>query len=204
MRITQVTVSYGETQSLPEYSNVKPHITLTAEIDPDDNPETITDLLWGVAREEVHAQIDNALESNGRAAKYSAEPRFQVLRTYHDRYGEPRGALPPPALVVILPNDVPTGRNDLAGISLTHTNAVGEARKLRLAYAQRVAARAATEHGAVVIDCSDGDLSKLAAALPSPEPERIKETPAPVVQVADVDDDYGDFDEDVDEDADDE
>lgn len=168
MRITQVTVSYGETQSLPEYSNVKPHITLTAEIDPDDNPETITDLLWGVAREEVHAQIDNALESNGRAAKYSAEPRFQVLRTYHDRYGEPRGALPPPALVVILPNDVPTGRNDLAGISLTHTNAVGEARKLRLAYAQRVAARAATEHGAVVIDCSDGDLSKLAAALPPP------------------------------------
>lgn len=202
MRITQVTVSYGETQSLPEYSNVKPHITLTAEIDPDDNPETITDLLWGVAREEVHAQIDNALESNGRAAKYSAEPRFQVLRTYHDRYGN-RGALPPPALVVILPNDAPIDR-DALGVSLTHTNAEGEARKLRLAYAQRVAARAAAEHGAVVIDCSDGDLSKLAAALPPPEPERIKETPAPVVRVADVDDDYGDFDEDVDEDADDE
>lgn len=202
MLITQVTVTYGETQSLPEYSNVKPSITLTAELATNDDPTEVEHQLWEWARTSVREQIDSALESNGRAAKYSAEPRYQVLRTYHDRYGN-RGALPPPALVVILPNDAPIDR-DALGVSLTHTNAEGEARKLRLAYAQRVAARAAAEHGAVVIDCSDGDLSKLAAALPPPEPERIEETPAPVVRVADVDDDYGDFDEDVDEDADDE
>lgn len=201
MRITQVTVSYGETQSLPEYSNVKPHITLTAEIAANDDPTEVEHQLWGWARDSVHALIDSALESNGRAAKYSAEPRFQVLRTYHDRYGS-RGA-PPPALVVILPNDAPTGRDEL-GVSLTHTNSEGEARKLRLAYAQRVAARAAAEYGAVVIDCSDGDLSRLAAALPSPPPPS-EETKAPAfAQVADVDDDYGDFDEDADEDSDDE
>ena len=51
MKITQVTVSYGETQSLPEYSNVKPHLSLTAEIEPQDDPTQIEFELWAWARD---------------------------------------------------------------------------------------------------------------------------------------------------------
>jgi hypothetical protein len=48
VKITQITVSYGETQSLPEYSNVKPNVTLTATLDPTDSPEQAEAALWTI------------------------------------------------------------------------------------------------------------------------------------------------------------
>ena len=167
MHITQITVSYGETQSLPEYSNVKPSLTLTATIDADDDPAVVEAQLWQLAKDSVHAQIDMALEANDRAAKYDPAPRYQIMRTYWDRYGQPRGAIEPPEIVVILPNELEL--KERLGQRLVHAG-YPESRKLRYGHALRLARESARELGASLIDCADGELMRLAAALaPSTE-----------------------------------
>lgn len=163
VNITQITVSYGETQSLPEYSNVKPSITLTATVGDGEMPEDVERSLWRHAIAAVHDQIDTALEANGKPAKYSTEPRYQIMRTYHDRYGN-KGKPEPPKIVVILPNELELDRDSLDH-RLVHAG-YGESRMLRYAHAMRLAEKAAREYeNAAVIDCADGDLSKLEAAL---------------------------------------
>lgn len=169
MKITQITVSYGETQSLPEYSNVKPNLTVTAVLDERDNPAAVEAMLWEQAKESVHAQIDAALEANDKAAKYSDEPRYQVMRTYWNQWDH-RGEEKPPQFVVILPNDV-----SLKGVAydqkLVHFGP-GESRKLRYAHALRNAQQVLAdkdEDSYTLLDCADGDLSRLAVALGVPE-----------------------------------
>lgn len=163
MNITQITVSYGETQSLPEYSNVKPSITLTATVGDGEMPEDVERTLWKHAIAAVHAQIDTALEMNGKPAKYDPAPRYQIMRTFHDRYAD-RGKSAPPKIVVILPNELELERDTLDH-RLVHAG-YGESRMLRYAHALRLAEKAAREYeNAAVINCADGDLSKLESAL---------------------------------------
>lgn len=159
MKLTQITVSYGETQSLPEYSNVKPSITLAATLDDGDDSAAVEAELWGLAKAAVHEQIDLALESCGKAAKYSTEPRYQVMRTAHDRYRRDDDPPNPPPLIVVLPNEMSLDNR------FVH---VGwpESRKLRYAHAFLIAQERAQEIGAPILDCADGDLSRLANALP--------------------------------------
>lgn len=169
MNITQITVSYGETQSLPEYSNVKPSITITATLDPGEKPETAEAELWFHAKQAVHAQIDLALEANDRAAKYDPAPRYQVMRTYNDAYGPNRDKPKVPIIVVVLPNEL--GTKERFDNRFVHAG-YHESRMLRYDHAMRVAHKAAQENDAEIIDCADGDLSRLEAALArSPEPE---------------------------------
>lgn len=175
MKITQITVSYGETQSLPEYSNVKPNLTLTAVLDEGDVPEQIERQLWHYAKEGVHAQIDLALEASGKAARYSTDPRYQVMATYRDSYSR-RGKPALPLLVVILPNELSLDDR------FVHTG-WPENRKLRYEHAQRLAAEVAVDRGAQIVDCSDGDLSTLIALLPEEKAEE-KAAPADSVYVA--------------------
>lgn len=158
MHITQITVSYGETQSLPEYSNVKPNLTITATLDAGDSPGEVEQLLWNQAKTAVREQIDLALESSGKAAKYSTDPRYQVMRTYHDAYRR-RGKPELPKIVIILPNELEL--DDRFG-----NTGWPENRKLRYEHAQRVAAESAVELGAQIVDCSGGDLRTLMALLP--------------------------------------
>ena len=167
MNITQITVSYGETQSLPEYSNVKPSPTLTAVLDEGDDPAVIEAQLWQLAKDSVHAQIDMALEANDRAAKYDPCPRYQVMRTYWDRYNRPKDEPEPPKIVVILPNELELKEH--FGQRLVHAG-YPESRKLRYGHALRVARESARELSASLIDCADGELMRLAAVLVSPEP----------------------------------
>jgi hypothetical protein len=162
MKLTQITVSYGQTQSLPEYSNVKPLISLSATIDDGDDPAEVEALLKARAKASVHEQIDDALELNGMAAKYSQEPRYQVMRTYWDSYLN-RGKPELPKLVVILPNELDPDKKSL-GTGLIHSG-YPESRKLRKLHALRVAWDSARDLGAVLIDCADGDLTPLIAAL---------------------------------------
>jgi hypothetical protein len=167
MNITQITVSYGETQSLPEYSNVKPNITITAALDEGDNPEVIEEVLWEQAKAAVHEQIDLALEANAKAAKYSTEPRFQVLRTYQGYTA--RGRIEQPKIVAILPDGMRLEKRldeRMGGASYRET------KKLRHSHALRMATEIAAEDPAcVLLDCADGDISRLEALLPPlPEP----------------------------------
>lgn len=166
MHITQITVSYGETQSLPEYSNVKPNLSLTAVLDAGDSAEAVEQALWVLAKSAVHEQIDLALEANGKAAKYSPEPRYQVLKTARaDAFD--RKAAHPSKLVVILPDGVKPQSDDYGARLVSAV--YGESRNLRYAHALRLAHEAAENYdGATMLDCSDGDLAPLAAALPKP------------------------------------
>jgi hypothetical protein len=165
LNITQITVSYGETQSLPEYSNVKPNLTITAALDEGDNPEVIEEVLWEQVKAAVHEQIDQALEGSGMAAKYSTEPRFQVQRTYQGYTA--RGKIDQPKIVVVFPNDVRLDEQlnqRLGSISYRET------RKLRYDHAMRIATKYAHDQEYELLDCSDGDISRLEALLP-PLPE---------------------------------
>lgn len=166
MKITQITVSYGETQSLPEYSNVKPNLTLTATIEPEDDPTQVEFELWAWARDSVHAQIDAALEANGKPAKYSTEPRYQVLRTYWNQWDH-RGETKPPQYVIIAPDELKLDRG-------AHSQRlIVDSRKLRSAHAQKVAAELMgdKDEGYTLLDCSDGDMSRLEKALKTNAPE---------------------------------
>lgn len=162
MRLTQITVSYGETQSLPEYSNCKPALTLTASLDETDDPVACEAALWEQARTSVHTQVDAALEANDRPAKYDPGPRYQVMRTAHERYRRPDDPPNPPKLLVILPNELNLKDNRL------HHAIYPESRNMRHAHAFRAAIKYIQDEGEDIplIDCSDGDLSKLWAVLP--------------------------------------
>lgn len=169
MQITQITVSYGETQSLPEYSNVKPSITLTAVIEEGDVPVLVEAELWQQAKESVYAQIDTALEANDKAAKYDPAPRYQVLRTYWNEWDH-RGEEKPPQYVVILPDAINPDRGAYAQ-RLVHF-ARGDSRNLRYAHALRIAEGAVADRDDgpyILLDCANGDLTALNLAIGAPE-----------------------------------
>lgn len=169
MNITQITVSYGQTQSLPEYSNVKPNLTLTAVLDEGDDPATVEALLWQHAKESVYAQIDAALEINDRAAKYSSEPRYQVMKTYWNQWDH-RGEERPPQYVIILPNEMSL-KDESYDQKLIHAAYTGESRKLRYSHALAVAQDVIrdSDENPTLLDCSNGDLTPLREALSAPE-----------------------------------
>ena len=79
MNITQVTVGWQQTQSLPSYSNIKPSLSLTAQLSDGDNVDLVIEQLRNQARGFVEAQIDDALEANEQPAKYSLDARYDVL-----------------------------------------------------------------------------------------------------------------------------
>jgi hypothetical protein len=165
MNITQITVSYGETQSLPEYSNVKPNLTITATLDAGEDVAIVEAQLWEHAKDAVHAQIDAALEANNIPAKYSTEPRFQVLKTRTSSYYD-RGAPVPPKVVAIVPDGL---KLDDRFVGAGYHGS----RKLRYGHALRMASENVDE-GYTLVDCADGDISRLLAQLPEDpaEPER--------------------------------
>ena len=58
MRITKVSVGYGETQSfVGKYGNVRPEVRFEAEVESGDTPETVTSDLFKKARTEVMRQV---------------------------------------------------------------------------------------------------------------------------------------------------
>ena len=174
MKITQITVSYGQTQSLPEYSNVKPNLTITATIYPDEDPTEIEHMLWAWARDSVHAQIDSALEANGKAARYDPAPRYQVLHTYWNKWDH-RGEAEPPQYVIILPNGVDLDRDEYVQMVLAGHYS-GDARKLRYAHARQIAAEVLQDPRYTLLDCANGDLEQL-AVLRKPAAPPVESNP---------------------------
>lgn len=164
MKLTAITITYGETQSLPEYSNVKPAITLSATLDEADDPAEAEALLWQHAKESVHNQIDLALEANGKAAKYSTEPRFQVLRTYWNQWDH-RGETKPPQYVIIAPDELKLDRGAYS------QRLIVDSSKLRYAHARKVTSELMgdKDEGYTLLDCADGDFTQLNLALSAPE-----------------------------------
>lgn len=153
MNLTAITVSYGATQSLPEYSNVKPQITLSAELEPGEHAGDVAARLWELARAEVHEQIDRALEAGDQRAKYDPAPRYDVI-TPSQRAFRDRSWAEPEAVIVVVPTKAAV---DGYVVASHYPDLSGH----RLGYALAWAADRAAEKGLRLIDCSDGDLSKI-------------------------------------------
>ena len=143
MNIVKVSVTWGETQSLPEYCNVKPSITLEAELGKDDNPGETLALLLVKAQAIVREMVDDSLETARLPAKYSTDPRYKAFES------------PRRKCIVIVPQAlsvVETLEKDF-----TSTFAIPD--NLRLEHLRRMIAH--HRPNMAVIDCSDCDLARI-------------------------------------------
>jgi|GEM_PF-1895164 len=94
MNITQVTVGWQETVSLPEYNNVRPSLTLTAQVNEEEDEQATVNALLDEVKRVVHQQVDEALERCGRRPRYYTGPTYQVVECFERR------------LVLVIPNEV--------------------------------------------------------------------------------------------------
>lgn len=145
MKITEISVSWKETCSIPgEYSNVTPEFGLKAALGDFDNPDEVREQLLNEVKQHVQSRIDNVLEAHNESPKYSDEPLFRLRYSRDEK------------LYVIVPNDERLLREmngffDIYGLKPMRLS------KIR-AEAQR---KTVNRENSVLIDCSDGDLSKL-------------------------------------------
>jgi len=77
--ITQLTVSFKRTQSLPGYCNVSSGLTVTADVSADEDPLVVEQRLLGELEQSVDDWIDAALEQAGQPARFSTAPRYDLL-----------------------------------------------------------------------------------------------------------------------------
>lgn len=70
MKVTQITVSYSRTESLQDYCNVKPGITLTADVHEGENLDVVKAELFSFAKATIHAQVDTAREQADLSPKF--------------------------------------------------------------------------------------------------------------------------------------
>lgn len=86
IEITEVSAHYGETKSLPDYSNVKPGYSLKAVVKPGQDPEEVKAALAEQVRAWVWEDCDTALEREGRRAEFWTGPRYDALSVREDKY----------------------------------------------------------------------------------------------------------------------
>lgn len=143
MRIRSITIGYGRTHSLPNYGNVKPSITLTADIDDGENWDLASKILNEIAETHVHNIIDDALEHAGESPRFYRGPLYQVVRWVECN------------AVIILPMHLPTEK--LPGHWRRPVTGA-----CRIEAARRRAERLIAEDlSQQLIDCQTGDVSPL-------------------------------------------
>lgn len=78
MKIERITIEFGMTQSVGDYSNVRPEVELTAVLDENDDPAWVLAHLRETAVEVIHKMVDDELESTCREPKYYTGPLYSV------------------------------------------------------------------------------------------------------------------------------
>lgn len=144
MRIERIEVSYQVTQALPNYCNFKPSVSVSAVVEPGDDPVEVESQLWQHVKQTVHDQVDQELERHGQPARFSMEPRFDVI------------GLPDKTTAII-----PTGQQ-----GLLKRRCIFHHSGLRLQHAWRVAEKYANSNP--ILDCSN-DLGLLHNTLDNVE-----------------------------------
>jgi len=79
MNITQLTVSFKRTQSLPGYCNVSSGLTATADVPAGEDHLVVEQRLRNELEQAVNEWIDDALEEAGQPARYRADSRYDLL-----------------------------------------------------------------------------------------------------------------------------
>lgn len=142
MKVIAVKAKFAYTYNLGNYSNVRPEVELTAELEEGDDPDEALVTLRGQAREHVHAEIDQVLESDDQPPKFYRGPLFKLVVAKDEK------------IVTIVPSkarDLPGVWDDLrtAFAGFPYTSLV------------RLARRDYSNFN--LIDCSDGNFGRLPA-----------------------------------------
>jgi hypothetical protein len=156
MKIESITVSYARTQSLSNYSNVKPHISLTAVIEEDDDFEEVQRSLLAECKAVVEGEIDNALEFDGESPKFFDGPLFQALRN------------PQRNCVLILPSAVSEPRERNWKTADEWYRVTGSPMRFETAY--KAAVRASIEGDLILVNGATWDGSDWSRLPPLPDP----------------------------------
>lgn len=143
MKITQVSVLFAETCSLPEYCNVKPAVGYTAVLEDGDDPEAVRRTLLDKAKSQVHDEVDAALEASNCPPKYYSGPRVQLMGSYRNK------------IFVLLPDSMNSNWPE----NITHLTEIR--RGQRPETGDLIGRAMATERGWQYFDCSDGNLQPL-------------------------------------------
>lgn len=101
MIITEIIASYEAKQNVGDYSNVMPHLTVTATLNEGDDADLVMADVLARARHVVEAAVDDALEANDRPAVYSPAPRYRIAVRHNTR------ADGLPKIVVLVEGDTP-------------------------------------------------------------------------------------------------
>lgn len=156
--VTEITVSYGITQNLGDYTNVKISVSMTATLEPVDDVETECYALLNQAKREVHEKVDDEMEVSQLTPKYHDGPLYTV------HWNKARGC------VVIAPAGAKMPKEDTWRTSDYWRTLYDEPERMRLGRAMTAAERYADSNDLVLIDCADGDLS-LISPMPDDGPE---------------------------------
>ena len=79
MTITEIRVGISLTHNLGDYSNIKPEISLTATMHPQEDVLVAVDQLRQAALQHCYYTVDHHLEHEGRPAHYAHDPRFNAV-----------------------------------------------------------------------------------------------------------------------------
>jgi hypothetical protein len=188
MQITEITISYEATQSLSGYCNVRPGVRLTARLEDGEEYVEVRQSMLDEARAIIHAEIDDALIGDNQPPKYYSGPRYSIGYNMKTRQ------------IAIVPDEM-TG--DLWEMNFVAHPAVRPSRQMSADQARAVASRLAAylsraENVYTVVDCSDGDLTRLSQAVTE------QTEPGPGNPATDPTKLNDDFDFEPDEDGDDE
>lgn len=98
MKITTVTLKYGVTRNMGDYSNIRPEITLSAEVYDGESAEDVLMTLEHYCKKHVNNLVDQALEADGEPPHYYDGPRYTL---YTQNVADKLVAIAP---VGVLPN----------------------------------------------------------------------------------------------------
>lgn len=143
MKVIEINVGWSETHSLPEYCNVKPSVSYKIEIDEKELPDLIAHQYLRDAKKMVREATDLALEERNLRPFYYDGPRFQVLKSNDCKK------------ILIMSND-----NNEWPPGFRHLHNVP--RGMRPLIALQKASELSDQYQYEIIDCSDGDMSKMA------------------------------------------
>lgn len=141
MQLSQITVYYSYTFNMGDYSNIKPAVSITGYLSPDDDPGAKLAYLQAQAEAHVHGVIDAQLEAQDKPPYFFSGLRYDLLILHDDK------------LVIIFPSDqlgLAASRPENWSDSCLYSNWSYES---ILAKARKI--------GLTLIDCSDGDYSRL-------------------------------------------
>ncbi|MDD5367476.1 MAG: hypothetical protein PHQ40_00460 [Anaerolineaceae bacterium] len=141
MKIIEIRAGWEETCSLPEYCNVRPSVHYTATVEEGEDPIIYQENLLQMAKEQVRNQVDEALEMANRPPKYYQGQRAQIILSREHR------------TIVVL--------DDMAEWPAGYTQSYEFERGLRPETALKKADEKAKGLSFQLVNCLDGDFSKL-------------------------------------------